>query len=66
MDVISGNLTLFVRRDEQEAAWQWIEPILAGWSAAGDAPRPYTAGTWGPSASVALLSRDGLSWHEEA
>ncbi len=66
MDVLSGNLTLFVRRDEQEAAWQWIEPILAGWSAAGDAPRPYTAGTWGPSASVALLSRDGLSWHEEA
>ncbi len=65
MDAMVGNLTLFVRRDEQETAWRWIEPILAGWQGAGDSPRPYTAGTWGPSASVALLSRDGLAWHEE-
>jgi len=65
MDVMRGNLTLFVRRDEQEAAWRWVEPILAGWHAAADRPKPYTAGTWGPAASSALLSRDGLSWHEE-
>ncbi|NMG75942.1 glucose-6-phosphate dehydrogenase [Aromatoleum diolicum] len=65
MDVMRGNLTLFVRRDEQEAAWRWVEPILAGWDATGERPKPYTAGTWGPAASSALLSRDGLSWHEE-
>jgi glucose-6-phosphate 1-dehydrogenase len=65
MDVMRGNLTLFVRRDEQEAAWRWVEPILAGWDATGEQPKPYTAGTWGPAASSALLSRDGLSWHEE-
>ncbi|WP_211167055.1 glucose-6-phosphate dehydrogenase [Aromatoleum evansii] len=65
MDVMRGNLTLFVRRDEQEAAWRWVEPILAGWDASGERPKPYTAGTWGPAASSALLSRDGLSWHEE-
>lgn len=66
MDALSGNLTLFVRRDEQETAWRWIEPILAGWQASSDNPRGYTAGTWGPSASIALLSRDTLAWHEEA
>ncbi|QDF97209.1 glucose-6-phosphate dehydrogenase [Azoarcus sp. DD4] len=65
MDVMRGNLTLFVRRDEQEAAWRWVEPILAGWDASGERPKPYTAGTWGPAASSALLSRDGLSWYEE-
>ncbi|BAL24994.1 glucose-6-phosphate dehydrogenase [Azoarcus sp. KH32C] len=65
MDVMRGNLTLFVRRDEQEAAWRWVEPIMAGWQAADDRPKPYTAGTWGPAGSSALLSRDGLSWHEE-
>ncbi|MBD5802306.1 Glucose-6-phosphate 1-dehydrogenase [Azoarcus sp. Aa7] len=65
MDVMRGNLTLFVRRDEQEAAWRWVEPILAGWEQSGERPKPYTAGSWGPSASSALLSRDGMSWHEE-
>jgi glucose-6-phosphate 1-dehydrogenase len=65
MDVMRGNLTLFVRRDEQEAAWRWVEPIMAGWDSSGERPKPYTAGTWGPAGSSALLSRDGLSWHEE-
>ncbi|HEX6832311.1 MAG TPA: glucose-6-phosphate dehydrogenase [Rudaea sp.] len=65
MDVVRGNPTLFMRRDEVEAAWRWIDPILAAWSASGDAPKPYTAGTWGPSASVALIERDGRTWHED-
>lgn len=66
MDVIRGRLALFVRRDELEAAWRWVEPILAGWEELGDAPKPYTAGTWGPAASSALIGRDGRAWHEEA
>ncbi|WP_290870342.1 glucose-6-phosphate dehydrogenase [Aquabacterium sp.] len=65
MDVMRGNLTLFVRRDEQEAAWRWVEPIMNAWKASTDKPKPYTAGTWGPAASSALLGRDGLAWHEE-
>ena len=64
LDAIRGNLTLFVRRDEQEAAWEWVEPILKAWEGE-DRPKPYTSGTWGPAASSALLSRDGLAWHEE-
>jgi len=65
LDVIHGRLGLFVRRDEQAQAWRWVEPILQTWRAGGQALKPYTAGTWGPAASSALLSRDGVAWHEE-
>jgi glucose-6-phosphate 1-dehydrogenase len=65
MDVVRGNPTLFMRRDEVEAAWRWIDPILAAWSASDELPKPYTSGTWGPSAAVALIERDGRTWHEE-
>jgi glucose-6-phosphate 1-dehydrogenase len=65
MDVIRGNATLFMRRDEVEAAWQWIDPILEGWTNSREAPKTYTAGTWGPSSSIALVERDGRTWHEE-
>lgn len=66
MDVIRGNPTLFMRRDEVDAAWQWVDPILEAWKTAGEMPKSYTAGTWGPSASVALIERDGRTWHEES
>jgi len=65
LDVIRGNQTLFMRRDEVEAAWSWVDPILAAWSHAGAAPNAYTAGTWGPSASIALIERDGRTWYED-
>lgn len=66
MDVILGKLTLFVRRDELDAAWRWIDPIYEGWAALGDRPKPYAAGTWGPTGSSALIARDGLAWREES
>jgi glucose-6-phosphate 1-dehydrogenase len=65
LDVIAGRLNLFVRSDEQEAAWRWVEPILEYWAADGRGPRPYNAGTWGPSASSAMIARDGFCWSEE-
>lgn len=64
MDVIRGNQTLFMRRDEVEAAWRWIDPILSAWEETGQQCQRYTAGTWGPSASIALIERDGRTWHE--
>jgi len=64
LDAIEGNGTLFVRRDETEAAWQWIDGILDGWRAQGVTPKAYPAGTWGPSSSVALTERHGHSWRE--
>ncbi len=65
IDVIRGRLTHFMRRDELEAAWTWVEPILNGWAQLGDRPRAYTAGTWGPAASSALMARDNMTWSEE-
>ncbi|WP_428265764.1 glucose-6-phosphate dehydrogenase [Haliangium sp.] len=66
MDAIAGNLTLFLRRDELDAAWSWIDPIQEAWAQYGDKPKSYMAGTWGPAASTALLSRQGITWHEES
>ncbi|MBB3952387.1 glucose-6-phosphate dehydrogenase [Aureimonas jatrophae] len=64
MDVIRGNQTLFMRRDEVEAAWEWVDPILKSWEEIGVRPQGYTSGTWGPSSSIALIERDGRTWHE--
>ena len=65
LDVIAGRLNLFVRSDEQEEAWHWVEPIMQSWAADSAGPRPYAAGTWGPSASSAMIARDGFCWTEE-
>ena len=65
LDVIHGRLNLFVRSDEQEEAWRWVEPIIDHWSGDSNSPRPYSAGTWGPSASSAMIARDGFCWSEE-
>ena len=64
LDLIEGDPTLFVRRDEVEAQWAWIDQIRAGWADEGIAPKPYAAGTWGPSAATALAERDGVSWNQ--
>ena len=66
IDVIKGRLTHFMRRDELEAAWVWIEPILNGWKTLDIKPRDYPAGTWGPAAASALMARENLTWFEEA
>lgn len=65
LDAIAGRLNLFVRSDEQEQAWRWVEPILHGWKQDPNGPRPYAAGTWGPPASSAMVARDGCTWDEE-
>ena len=64
MDVIRGNQSLFMRRDEVEAAWTWADPILDAWSRITQPLQGYTAGAWGPSAAEALIERDGRTWHE--
>ncbi len=65
MDVVRGNPTLFMRKDEVAAAWRWIDPILDGWKTEGVMPRPYPSGSWGPSDATALIARDGRAWHED-
>jgi len=64
IDLIEGESTLFVRRDEVEAQWRWVDAIRRGWSETGMTPKPYAAGTWGPAAAIALTERDGVTWHD--
>jgi len=64
LDLLEGDQTLFVRRDEVEAQWTWVDAIREQWQREGLTPRPYNAGSWGPSAAIALAERDGVSWHE--
>ena len=65
LDAIAGRLNLFVRSDEQEQAWRWVEPVLDAWAHDAVGPRPYVAGSWGPPAASALIARDGCTWAEE-
>ncbi len=62
MDIVRGNLALFMRRDEVDAAWAWADELLAAWDKAGGEPNPYTAGTNGPTQSALLMDRDGRAW----
>ena len=62
LDVMHGDSTLFVRRDEVEEAWRWIDGVADAWKEAGMAPKPYAAGSWGPSGAFALIERSGRAW----
>ena len=64
LDVVRQNPTLFVRADEVEAAWTWVDQIHAAWKRIGMRPKNYTAGGWGPSEAIALVARDNRSWYE--
>ena len=64
LDLLDGDPTLFVRRDEVEGQWTWVDAIRAGWAANGMTPKAYAAGTWGPSAAIGLTERDGVTWHD--
>jgi len=65
MEVIRGNPALFMRRDEVETAWHWIDGIISGWRDAHTKVETYVAGSWGPSAAATLLDRDGRSWYPQ-
>ena len=65
MDVVRGNQTLFVRRDELNAAWKWVEPIIDAWDSGVAKPEPYYAGTNGPARAGALIETDSTGWVED-
>ena len=62
LDVLAGRLNLFVRSDEQEEAWRWVEPIMQAWRDDPSGPLPYAAGSSGPSAAELMIARDGHCW----
>ena len=65
MEVLRGNPALFMRRDEVEAAWQWVDGVIESWATSKQKVESYVAGTWGPSAAALLLDRDGRAWVED-
>ena len=65
MDTVRGDPVLFMRRDEVEAAWTWVEPILEGWGRDPATLNHYGAGTWGPQAAQRLIEADCHRWHED-
>ena len=64
LEVVKGDQSLFVRRDEVEAAWQWADSIIAAWQSTNETPKPYAAGSWGPVSSISLIARDDRQWVE--
>ncbi|MFY0991151.1 glucose-6-phosphate dehydrogenase [Halomonas sp. C05BenzN] len=65
LEVMKGQQYLFVRRDEVEHAWRWCDSLIAAWEDRDEAPRRYPAGSWGPVASIAMITQDGRSWYED-
>ena len=63
-DVIRGDQTLFMRRDEVEAAWSFVDPVIEGWREFYPTPQKYAAGGAGPAQAFGLIERDGRSWAE--
>jgi len=64
LEVLNGNQSLFVSRDEVEAAWTWADSIINAWKSTNEAPKPYAAGSWGPVSSISLIARDDRQWVE--
>ncbi|KUJ80479.1 glucose-6-phosphate dehydrogenase [Ruegeria marisrubri] len=64
MDVIRGDQTLFMRGDEVEAAWAWVDPIVHAWEDSRDRPSPYDPGSSGPEEALMLMHRDGRRWRQ--
>jgi glucose-6-phosphate 1-dehydrogenase len=62
IEVLRGNPALFMRRDEIESAWRWIDEIIEGWEARNAKLDSYTAGTWGPVSAAMLPAKDGREW----
>ena len=62
MDVVRGDQTLFMRGDEVEAAWAWIDPLVNAWAESETPLQPYDPGSAGPDDALGLMHRDGRRW----
>ncbi|MFY8164359.1 MAG: glucose-6-phosphate dehydrogenase, partial [Brevundimonas sp.] len=63
LDALAGDSTLFVRRDEAEQAWKWVDEVSDAWRSTAFKPKAYAAGTWGPADADLLLERGGREWN---
>lgn len=64
LDAMRGDSTLFIRDDEIEAAWAFLEPVFEAWKAAEPPPLlDYKPGTWGPDVSDKIMIAPHHKWH---
>jgi glucose-6-phosphate 1-dehydrogenase len=63
LEAMLGDPTLFARRDEVEAAWAIVNPLLRAMDSSSVPLASYEAGSWGPEAADEMLARDGRLWH---
>lgn len=66
MDVVRGNLSLFMRRDEVEAAWRWVDGLIDAWATSRYEPELYPSGSDGPMSAAMMMDRDSRSWWKES
>ncbi len=64
MAVVRGNLSLFMRGDEVEAAWRWVDRLIGAWGEGATELLPYAAGTDGPTKAALLLAQDDREWFD--
>ena len=64
LDVMAGDQTLFMRRDQVEAAWRWVMPVLDRWAESKTEPPAYAAGEWGPAEADRLIEATGRQWRQ--
>ncbi len=62
LDAMSGDATLFARRDEVEEAWAFVDGIEEAWKTRSDDLAFHSAGSWGPAAAAELAARHGVTW----
>lgn len=62
LDAILGDSTLFIRHDEVEAAWTYVDTILDAWQDKSIPIHKYEPGSWGPKAAEDFMVRDGRKW----
>ncbi len=65
LEVCRDNQNLFVRRDEIEYAWKWVDQLQDQWAQDPTPPQPYPAGSWGPKGADLLTLKEGHCWHED-
>ena len=64
MAVVRGNLSLFMRRDEVEAAWRWVDGIIQAWDDSQTKLYGYQAGSDGPTQAALMLDRENREWFD--
>ena len=65
MDVVRGDDTLFIDREEIVAAWRWIDPIVDYWKSSNSKPSLYSAGSWGPDEADSIIDGTDRDWYNQ-